>query len=244
VKSFPLAAQGFELETELTVHALELRVPAAEIAMRYRPRREGSASKLNKWRDGLRILGTVVTLFRDVRPLPFFGLLAAFLAIVGLVLGIGVVIEYMHTGLVPRFPTAILATGLMVLASLSLASGIILDSVARGRREAKRLAYLAAAQTRRREGSLHRKPIGEQRVGTLTIISCCDIVATRASKRCIHLRNRTTFMSRSPMKIALLLPCLLLVACDQPRAPATTALPDESPTGTAARGYSTLRTAK
>jgi len=144
VKSFPLAAQGFELETELTVHALELRVPAAEIAMRYRPRREGSASKLNKWRDGLRILGTVVTLFRDVRPLPFFGLLAAFLAIVGLVLGIGVVIEYMHTGLVPRFPTAILATGLMVLASLSLASGIILDSVARGRREAKRLAYLAA----------------------------------------------------------------------------------------------------
>ena len=144
VKSFPLAAQRFEIETELTVHALELRIPTAEIATRYGARPEGSASKLNKWRDGLRILGTMATLFRDVRPLPFFGILAALLAAAGLALGTSVIIEYMHTGLVPRFPTAILATGLMLLASLALACGVILDSVARGRREAKRMAYLAA----------------------------------------------------------------------------------------------------
>jgi hypothetical protein len=144
VKSFPMVAQGFEIETELTVHSLELRVPTAEIVMKYRARPEGSASKLNKWRDGLRILATIATLFRDVRPLPFFGILAAVLAGFGLVLGTGVVVEYMETRLVPRLPTAVLATGLMLLASLSVAAGLILDSVARGRREAKRLAYLAA----------------------------------------------------------------------------------------------------
>ena len=144
VKSFPMAAQGFEIETELTVHSLELRVPTAEIVMRYRARPEGSASKLNKWRDGLRILTTIATLFRDVRPLPFFGILAAVLATIGLALGTAVVVEYMETRLVPRLPTAVLATGLMLLASLSVAAGLILDSVARGRREAKRLAYLAA----------------------------------------------------------------------------------------------------
>jgi glycosyltransferase involved in cell wall biosynthesis len=144
VKSFPLAAQGFEIETELTVHALELRIPTAEIATRYGARPEGSASKLNKWRDGLRILGTMATLFRDIRPLPFFGILSLALTLTGLGLGTGVVIEYMHTGLVPRLPTAVLATGFMLLASLALACGLILDSVARGRREAKRLAYLPA----------------------------------------------------------------------------------------------------
>jgi hypothetical protein len=155
VKSFPLAAQGFEIETELTVHSLELRVPTAEIAMRYRARPEGSASKLNKWRDGLRILSTIATLFRDVRPLPFFGILAALLAATGLVLGSEVIVEYMQTRLVPRLPTAVLATGLMLLASLSLACGLILDSVARGRREAKRLAYLAAGAASAR-GAHHR----------------------------------------------------------------------------------------
>jgi hypothetical protein len=144
VKSFPLAAQGFEIETELTVHSLELRVPTAELVMRYRSRPEGSASKLNKWRDGLRILRTMVTLFRDVRPLPFFGIIAAAMALAGLFLGSEVIVEFMRTGLVPRLPSAVLATGLMLLASLSLASGLVLDSVARGRREAKRLAYLAA----------------------------------------------------------------------------------------------------
>ena len=144
VKSFPLAARGFEIETELTVHALELRIPTAEIATRYVARPEGTQSKLNKWRDGLRILGTMATLFRDVRPLPFFGILSGLFALGGLALGTEVVVEFMRTGLVPRLPTAVLATGLMLLASLALVCGVILDSVARGRREAKRLAYLAA----------------------------------------------------------------------------------------------------
>jgi len=166
VKSFPLEAQGFEIETELTVHSLELRVPTGELVMRYRARPEGSASKLNKWRDGLRILGTIATLFRDVRPLPFFGILAALLAAVGLFLGTGVIVEYMETHLVPRLPTAVLATGLMLLASLSLASGAILDSVARGRREAKRLAYLAAS-TARTQGAPRAGEPRPQRVAAM-----------------------------------------------------------------------------
>jgi len=154
VKSFPAAAQGFEIETELTIHALELRVPTAEITTPYYARPEGSASKLNKWRDGLRITGTIATLFRDVRPLPFFGIAAALFAGTSLALGTGVVVEFMQTHLVPRLPTAVLATGLMLLASLSIACGMILDSVARGRLEAKRLAYLAAgAMTARRSGA-------------------------------------------------------------------------------------------
>jgi len=144
VKSFPMEARGFEIETELTVHALELRVPTAEIRTRYFERPEGSSSKLSTYRDGFRILATMARLFRDVKPLPFFSAFAALFALVGLALGASVVVEYMATGLVPRLPTAVLATGLMLLASLSFACGMILDSVARGRREAKRLAYLAA----------------------------------------------------------------------------------------------------
>jgi hypothetical protein len=127
VKSFPFSAQGFEIETELAVHSLELRVPTAEIAMKYRARPEGSASELNKWRGGLRILRAIATLFRDVRPLPFFGILSL-PATAGLLLGGEVGVEYMRTRLVPRLPTAVLATGLMLLASLSLVSGPILDS--------------------------------------------------------------------------------------------------------------------
>ena len=148
VKSFPMEAHGFEIETELTVHALELNVPAAEIRTRYFERPEGSVSKLSTYRDGYRILATMARLFRDERPLPFFTLLAALLAVVGLALGTGVVVEFMETGLVPRLPTAVLATGLMLMASLSIACGVILASVARGRREAKRLAYLAAGASR------------------------------------------------------------------------------------------------
>ena len=150
VKSFPMEARGFEIETELTVHALELRVPTAEIRTRYFERPAGSASKLSTYRDGFRILATMARLFRDVKPLPFFSSVAAMFAAVGLVLGAGVTVEYMETGLVPRLPTAVLATGLMLLASLSFACGMILDSVARGRRETKRLAYLAAAAARPR----------------------------------------------------------------------------------------------
>ncbi len=149
VKSFPAEAKGFEIETELTVHALELRVPTAEIVTSYFERPEGSTSKLSTYRDGLRILYTMARLFRDVRPLPFFGGFAALFALVGLVLGAEVVIEYLDTALVRRLPTAVLATGLMLLASLSVVCGMILDSVARGRREAKRLAYLAAGDRER-----------------------------------------------------------------------------------------------
>jgi hypothetical protein len=150
VKSFPMEARGFEIETELTVHALELRVPAAELRTRYFERPAGSASKLSTYRDGFRILATMARLFRDVKPLPFFAVLAALFAAAGLVLGAGVIVEFMETRLVPRLPTAVLATGLMLLSSLSIACGMILDSVARGRREAKRMAYLAAGADRAR----------------------------------------------------------------------------------------------
>ena len=145
VKSFPAEARGFEIETELTVHALELRVPTAEVVTSYFERPEGSTSKLSTYRDGMRILYTMARLFRDVRPLPFFFGFAILFALAGLVLGAEVVVEYLETGLVPRLPTAVLATGLMLLASLAVVCGMILDSVARGRRETKRLAYLAAA---------------------------------------------------------------------------------------------------
>ena len=148
VKSFPAEARGFEIETELTVHALELRVPAAEVVTSYFERPEGSTSKLSTYRDGVRILYTMARLFRDVRPLPFFFGFAILFALAGLVLGVEVVVEYLETGLVPRLPTAVLATGFMLLASLAVVCGMILDSVARGRRELKRLAYLAAGAVR------------------------------------------------------------------------------------------------
>ena len=143
VKSFPAASEGFEIETELTVHALQLRMPVAEVATVYKERPQGSASKLNTVRDGLRILWTIVVLFKEVRPLPFFGLWFALLTAASLVLAWPVLVEYLETGLVPRLPTAVAATGAMLLAFLSLTCGLILDSVARGRTEAKRLAYLA-----------------------------------------------------------------------------------------------------
>lgn len=149
VKSFPAEAKGFEIETELTVHALELRVPTAEVVTSYFERPAGSTSKLSTYKDGLRILYTMARLFRDVRPLPFFFGCALLLALAGLGLGAEVLVEYLDTHLVPRLPTAVLATGLMLLASLCVVCGMILDSVARGRREAKRLAYLAAGASTR-----------------------------------------------------------------------------------------------
>jgi hypothetical protein len=144
VKSFPGHSRGFEIETELTVHALEQRLPTAEVVTAYVERPDGSSSKLSTGRDGLRILWKTAMLFRDERPLVFFGFFAAVFALVGLVLGGSVVIEFMETRLVPRLPTAILATGLMLLAFLALGCGLILNHVVRGRREVKRLAYLAA----------------------------------------------------------------------------------------------------
>ncbi|MET0209829.1 MAG: glycosyltransferase family 2 protein [Burkholderiaceae bacterium] len=143
VKSFPGTARGFEIETELTVHALEQRLPTGEIRTAYVERPGGSTSKLSTWRDGMRILLKTGTLFRDERPLVLFGVIAGLFATAGIILGGGVVVEYMETRLVPRLPTAILATGLMLLAFLALGCGLILNHVVRGRRETKRLAYLA-----------------------------------------------------------------------------------------------------
>ena len=143
VKSFPAMAGGFETETEFTVHALELSMPIGEIAADYGERPAGSASKLNTIRDGARILQTIISLIKEERPLPFFGGLGAVFLFAGLLFGIPVVLEFLATGLVRRFPTAILATGLILLSFLSLFSGLILHSVSHARHEAKRLAYLA-----------------------------------------------------------------------------------------------------
>jgi hypothetical protein len=142
VKSFPALATGFEIETELTVHALELRMPTAEVATPYKARPIGSASKLRTCRDGLRILGTILTLVKEERPFSFFGIIAATLLGISLVLVIPIFQTYLETGLVPRLPTAILATGIVLLAFINLACGLIVDTVTLGRREAKRMRYL------------------------------------------------------------------------------------------------------
>ncbi len=143
VKSFPSAVEGFGIETELTVHAVRLKVPMAEVPTHYKERPAGSASKLNTWRDGIRILLTIAGLMRRERPLIFFGSIFIFFALFSFAIGIPVVIEYFQTGLVPRLPTAVLVTGMMMLAFLSLFTGLILDTVTRGRWEVKRLRYLA-----------------------------------------------------------------------------------------------------
>lgn len=148
VRSFPALSRGFELETELTVHALDLGLAIREVPTHYGSRPEGSSSKLNTIRDGLKIAFTVIHLYEQVRPARFFGIIAALLAATSLALGIPVVVEYFRTGLVPRFPTAILASAVMLLAMLSATCGVILDSVGRGRREEKRLAYLAVGRAR------------------------------------------------------------------------------------------------
>ncbi len=151
VKSFPVLSGGFEIETELTIHALELGLAVAEIDTPYYARPMGSTSKLNTWSDGFRILRTIINLYRAERPLPFFGGIGLALAIASVGFAIPIFITFVETGLVPQLPTAILSTGLMVLAALSVAVGLVLDTVTRGRREVKLLAYLA-----------HRAP-GEER---------------------------------------------------------------------------------
>jgi glycosyltransferase involved in cell wall biosynthesis len=143
VKSFPVLSGGFEIETELSVHALELALPVAEIDTPYFARPEGSLSKLNTWRDGLRILGTIIKLYRSEKPLRFFTAIGVFLAVISIGLAIPVVVTYLEQGVVPRLPTAVLSTGLMIAAILAVSSGLVLDTVTRGRREMKLLAYLA-----------------------------------------------------------------------------------------------------
>lgn len=142
VKSFPALSQGFEIETELTIHALELRMPTAEISAPYRERAEGSTSKLRRVRDGLRILRLIARLLRDERPLWYFGAIGLLAIFVAILIGIPVVETYIETGLVPRLPTAILAVGLVLAGLQSAGVGLILDTVRTGRREARRLAYL------------------------------------------------------------------------------------------------------
>jgi glycosyltransferase involved in cell wall biosynthesis len=142
VRSFPALSRGFEIETELTVHALDMGLAIREIPTPYGSRPEGSSSKLRTVRDGLRIAFTVAHLYEQIKPARFFGVIALILFATSLGLGIPVVLEYLRTGLVPRFPTAILASAVMLLAMLAAACGVILDSVGRGRREQKRLAYL------------------------------------------------------------------------------------------------------
>ncbi|HEV2270511.1 MAG TPA: glycosyltransferase [Steroidobacteraceae bacterium] len=154
VKSFPALSTGFEIETELTVHALELRVPMAELSAPYVTRPRGSASKLRTVRDGLKILKLIVHLVKEERPLQFFSTGFCALAATSIALGIPVVTQYFVTGLVGRLPTAVLATGLMILAFLSLMCGVILDTVTRGRRELKRLLYLAAGREEKARESL------------------------------------------------------------------------------------------
>jgi glycosyltransferase involved in cell wall biosynthesis len=143
VKSFPVLSDGFEIETELTVHALELAMPVAEVETPYYARPEGSVSKLNTWRDGFRILGTILKLYRSEKPLRFFTFIGVFLALVSIGLAIPLAVTYLEEGVVPRVPTAVLSTGLMIVAVLSVSSGLVLDTVTRGRREMKLLAYLA-----------------------------------------------------------------------------------------------------
>jgi glycosyltransferase involved in cell wall biosynthesis len=145
VKSFPVLSDGFEIETELTVHALELALPVAEIDTPYFARPEGSVSKLNTWRDGFRILGTILKLYRSEKPLRFFTAIGVFLTLVSVGLAIPIIVTYLEEGIVPRLPTAVLSMGLMILAVLSVSSGLVLDTVTRGRREMKLLAYLSQA---------------------------------------------------------------------------------------------------
>jgi glycosyltransferase involved in cell wall biosynthesis len=143
VKSFPVLSQGFEIETEISVHALELNMPVGEVATSYGARPEGSASKLSTYGDGWRILKTIVTLYRVERPVLFYGGIGALLVLAAVILSIPLLMTYLETGLVPRVPTAILVTGMTIVAVLCFFAGLILDTVTRGRREMRRLAYLA-----------------------------------------------------------------------------------------------------
>ena len=142
VKSFPVLSRGFEIETELGVHALELDLPVGEVSTPYYARPAGSVSKLSTWRDGLRIIAMMINLYRSERPLVFFSGIGVLLAALSIVLAVPIFVTYFEHGTVPRIPTAILATGLMLLAFLSIVAGLVLDTVTRGRREIKLIAYL------------------------------------------------------------------------------------------------------
>ena len=143
VKSFPVISSGFEIETEMSVHALELKMPVGEVETAYAARPQGSQSKLSTYSDGWRILRTIVTLYRVERPSLYYGAMGAFLVAFAILLAIPLVVTYVQTGLVPRFPTAIMVTGIIIIAVLCFFAGLILDTVTRGRRELRRLSYLS-----------------------------------------------------------------------------------------------------
>lgn len=142
VKSFPVASGGFDIETEITIHALELNMPVTHVEGFYGARPEGSESKLSTYKDGLVILWMIINLFKHERPLQFFSWIAGALVAISLILGLPVVVNFFHTGEVHRLPTAVLAMGIMLMAGLSFMTGLILDTVTRGRKEARMLAYL------------------------------------------------------------------------------------------------------
>lgn len=152
VRSFAAHARGFEIETELAVHALQLRMPVAEVDTAYGVRPEGSESKLSTWRDGWRILRTIAKLFKSERPLLFFCIGGIASMVLSVVLAVPLLVTYLETGLVPRFPTAVLCAALALMGFLLLACGLILDTVTRGRIEAKHMAYLAVAAPARAGG--------------------------------------------------------------------------------------------
>jgi hypothetical protein len=145
VKTFPALSSGFEIETELTVHALQLRLPIADVPTAYADRPRGSASKLSTFKDGFRILNTIAQLVREEIPLQFFGAVGLLLTLASVAVATPVIVEYAHSGLVPRLPTAVLATGLMLIAALAFVCGLILGTVTRARNELKRLHYLATS---------------------------------------------------------------------------------------------------
>jgi hypothetical protein len=142
-KSFPALTTGFEIETEMSVHSLELKMPVSEYETLYRERPDGSVSKLSTYRDGWRILRTMLTLYRIERPMLFFGIFSALFILLSIGLGIPLAITYLESGLVPRLPTAVAITGLTIISGLCLFAGLILDTVVHGRREVRRLAYLS-----------------------------------------------------------------------------------------------------
>lgn len=151
IKSFPALSAGFEIETELTVHALELRMPYGEVSTPYGSRPEGSESKLSTYSDGWRILKTIIKLYMNERPLSFFGGIGIILMALSLLIGIPIIWEFLETHLVPKFPSAILASGFMIIGLLSVVAGLILSTVTRGRQEVKRLYYLSSPGVNQQE---------------------------------------------------------------------------------------------
>ena len=192
VKSFPVLSSGFEIETEMSVHALELRMPVGEVETAYLSRPEGSQSKLSTFGDGWRILKTIATLYRIERPVLFFGLIGALLLVAALILAVPLIATYLDTGLVPRVPTAILITGMTIVAVLCFFAGLILDTVTRGRREVRRLAYLSLGRPAAIDPD---RPLEPSRL-------CPDVGApqqarTRASSWIIRTSPRSSFRSSS-----------------------------------------------